>query len=210
MKIQEMYDVSRRLKNDMTLYPGDMEFELNVSNDYEDGYLNSNICMSVHTGTHVDAPAHVNKHGKQIDEVDLHHFVGGATLIEVKNTEAITLKDLEGVELHKDDIILFKTINSDLSLKDSFEEEFVYISDDVCNLLVEKGVKTVGIDYLSIDKYNENTAHDILLNNGICLIEGLCFKNIIEGDDYYISALPLKIDNCEASPVRAVLFKIKM
>lgn len=208
MKIKEMYDVSRRLKNGMTQYPGDQEFELSVTNDYEDGYLNSNVYMSVHTATHVDAPSHVNPHGKQIEEVDLDHFVGSCVLIEVDSTDMITMQDLQQIPELKDEIVLFKTRNSNLTLKEVFDEEFVYISDEVCHYLVNKGVKTVGIDYLSIDKYNENTAHDILLNSDVSIIEGLCFKHVKPGN-YYISALPLKIHNCEASPVRAVLFKLK-
>jgi arylformamidase len=101
--------------------------------------------------------------------------------------------------------LILKTDNSDLIAKDRFEENFCYLTEDGAKYLLEKGIKLVGIDYLSIAEYGKGeVVHRALLSSGIVIIEGLDLRGVPAGI-YQMTALPLKIAGCDGAPARVVL-----
>lgn len=204
-----IYDCSRTIKYDMTTYPGDSKpfLKWTKTPTCEESVSQTEIYMGMHTGTHVDSPMHFIPEGLNLDKVSLDHWIGNCRLIGIpEDSTFITKKDIEGYGLRENDIVLFKTRNS-LNPEDApFDRDYVTLDKDAAHYLVSIGVKTIGIDYLSIDGAREEGIHNIILGAGICVIESLYFKDIPVGE-YFLSALPLKAETAEGSPVRAVLIK---
>jgi len=211
MKNKKVYDISRKVNEETVVWPGDpmTSFRQVSSVEKGDAFTMHRIKVGLHTGTHIDAPMHFLKGGKGIDEIDLSYFLGEAKVFEVSSSDFISYEDVIGLDIQKDDIVLFKTISSNLKEEDAFYEDYVYLHYNAAEYLAKKRIKTVGIDYLSIENFftEEFETHKILLENGIGIIEGLSLKDVEEGK-YFLSCLPLKVTGVEAAPARAVLVEI--
>ncbi|MGM0445064.1 MAG: cyclase family protein [Bacillota bacterium] len=206
---KKIYDISIDIKNDMINFPGDIVTRKEITKDINtDGYKLSNIRFSVHVGTHVDAPSHFIENGKNIDNIKLERFMGKTQVIEIKNKKIITKRELTDHEI-KSDKILFKTKNSSYLKENEFNEEFIYLTHKAAKYLVQKGVKFIGIDYITIEELGTNNfdVHKFLLGNEVIILEGIDLSEINPGL-YNLNALPLKLKDCEASPVRAVLTEL--
>ena len=206
MKTQ-IIDISMVLSNDTLIYPGDPKVETKkIKIMGRDGVNLSKITMGLHSGTHVDAPAHFLKEGKTIDEMNLRVLVGKARVCDLtKVKELITEKELKKCGIKKDEIILLKTSNSRLSTK-KFSEKFISLSLDGADYLIKNKIKAVGIDYLSIETAGSSVVHKKLLTKNIPIIEDLVLKNVKPGV-YQIVCMPLKIKGGEAAPARCILSK---
>jgi len=205
--IMKIYDCSRSIKEGMTVYPGDRRPNiLWVRLPGEKSPVSqTEIEMGMHTGTHIDTPLHFIPGGANLDGVDLDRFIGPCRLIEVDRIkDTITKEDIEPYAPKAGEILLFKTANSEMPEDAPFTRDYVTFDRSASQYLAECGVKTVGIDYLSVDSQKNFGNHNILLGADICLIEGLYFRDVPQGN-YFLSALPLKFSGAEASPVRAVL-----
>lgn len=208
----KLYDISLTITNEMITWPGDMppnfSFGQNGNMDNGDECNISNINMCVHCGTHVDAPKHFLQDGKTIEYTSLDKFYGDAKVIELLNVDSIGKKELETSNLVKDDIVILKTKNSKYLECNTFNTDFVYITLEGAKYLAEIGIKTVGIDYISVGGYHADAknrgVHKVLLSNNICIIEGLLLYEINQGI-YTLSCFPIKIAQSEGSPARAVL-----
>jgi arylformamidase len=170
----------------------------------------THIEMNAHVGTHIDAPLHFISRGLSIDGVPLDVFVGPVVVVYLPKVKEVAAKDLEKLSLPKDTKrILFKTSNSilwDQKVK-KFKKDYVGLTADAASWLVKRGVKLVGIDYLSIAKFTEAVAvHKVLLGNSVYIIESLNLTGVKPGT-YKLICLPIKITNSEAAPARAVLIK---
>ncbi len=206
----EIIDISQSLDNQMLIYPSVKKFVLNHVRDYKknDCMSLSEVEMSCHTGTHIDSPYHFVKDGYKISELDPKYFFGKALVIEIPENasciEASMIKDIKPLCKR----VLFKTKNSQLFMKKKFISEYIYIANDAAEYLAMKGVKLVGLDYLCIDKYKDakRSAHKILLGNNIAVLESIILKNVVAGY-YYLACFPLKFEDAEAAPCRAVLIK---
>lgn len=196
----KFYDISMKLNKDIVQWPESVRFSHIFYNENT-----SFIKMDLHTGTHVDAPKHFIKDGKSIDNVELRRFFGKCQVVEIMD-DVISSQSFENIELRADNILL-KTKNSEI-LNSDFTEDYVALNSDGAMFLVEKKINLVGIDYLSIEIFNNENfeTHEILLSNDIIILEGLNLKNISPGI-YTLMAFPLLIENAEASPVRAVLLE---
>lgn len=207
-----IHDISLPLYPGMVEYPGDPPFALELQNSLsgKDGFNLCSLALGSHCGTHLDAPFHYFPEGPTVDKIPLEDLMGPVKVIEVAgDVESILPKHLEGKSIGEGDRILFKTRNSKLLRKERFEPDFIFLSPEASEYLARKKVKLVGIDYLSIDGFSsENSpSHKILLAENIVILEGLDLANVPEGDDYVLLALPLKIIDCDGSPVRAVLIE---
>ncbi len=193
-------DISLNLNRNMIVYPGDAGYEEYPYLTHEsDGLYITRILMETHTGTHFDAPFHMIKTGERADRVPLEHFIGPCTVVEVDSPE-IRPDDVPPVHA---DRLLFKTPNS--FKYDTFDPEFTALSLEAARLLVGRGIKLLGIDYLSIEKYGnrEFPVHKEILSSGAVILEGLDLSGVEPGE-YELIALPLKI-SADGSPVRAIL-----
>jgi arylformamidase len=164
--------------------------------------------MDIHLGTHIDAPAHFIVDGITLDNLPLATMVGPCRVIEFLGGAGSEIPAQVMAGGHRSDRILFKTFNSQLLSQSKFDPRFVAMSESLAHLLVQDGVRLVGIDYFSVDRFNspERTVHHILLGSGVVILEGINLAAVDPGD-YQLIALPLNIVGAEGSPVRAVLVK---
>ena len=203
-------DISIPLKDKMIHWPTDPVPRIERLKDRDKGDPVSLMELQIidHVGTHVDAPLHFIPGGKTIDKMPLNATIGRARVIEIKNPKAITLKELAPYNLRRGERILFKTRNSSLYKTDEFTEDYVYFSTEVAQHLVDKHVRVVGLDYISIgtpqDRDNIRDTHSILLGNGIYVIEGINLSKVKAGR-YELICLPLLLERGDAGPARAIV-----
>jgi arylformamidase len=168
----------------------------------------SRLDCDIHVGTHIDAPFHFSTTGATVDKIPLEKLVGPAVVVHFPDSKVIIVDDLESVVLPEEvSRILFRTKNSDLWEKGitEFRQDYVALTSDAASWIVDKGFCLVGIDYLSIQRYgDDSTTHKILLDNGVIILEGLSLANIEPGT-YELVCLPLKLNGAEGAPARAVL-----
>jgi arylformamidase len=163
--------------------------------------------LGAHTGTHMDAPRHFLADGVGMDEMPLEAAIGLAWVIPIEHPNAILPAELEAHNLQAGERVLFRTRNSERCWKNNqFVEDFVYISAEAASYLVERHVRTVGIDYLSVGGYVYDgiETHQILLEAGVWLIEGLDLSSITPGI-YELVCLPLRVVGADGAPARAIL-----
>lgn len=195
----------------MVHWPGDPEFHIERATDQEKGNVAtvSRMTLGVHTGTHMDAPLHFIRNARSIDTMPVDATIGPARVIPIYDRKSIKREELSVHAIAAGERILFKTANSDHSWdSDQFDESFVFISQDGARYLAERGVRTVGVDYLSVGGFREDgpETHEALLGAGIWIIEGLNLRGVEPGE-YELVCLPLKLMGSEGSPARAVLRK---
>jgi len=205
-----IYDVTVPITNTMPVWPGDPPVQLllksHESRDKTHIVSLTAIMMGSHTGTHIDAPFHMIQGGKRLHEFSLDTLVGKARVLEIGAVRSIGRVELEGVNWNGVERVLFKTENSAHWQDDKFYEEFVYLEPSGAEFLVQRGVRLVGIDYLSIDKFQSpsHPAHFALLNKNILILEGLNLKRVTPGE-YAMYALPLNLQDADGAPARVIL-----
>jgi len=162
--------------------------------------------MGSHTGTHIDAPFHMIQGGKRLHEFSLEILAGRATVFEIPGVRSIGPTDLERFDWTRIQRVLFKTDNSAHWQDGKFYEEFVYLEPAGAEFLVERGVRLVGIDYLSIDKFRSEAhpTHFVLLSKNILILEGLNLETVTSGQ-YTLYALPLNLQDADGAPARVIL-----
>jgi arylformamidase len=205
-----VWDVSVPDRPDMHFYPGDPTLEQTQIRAIKRGDAANLTYLSLgaHTGTHVDAPAHFIDGAPTLERVGLDRMVGPAQVLDLRGRAAIDAAALRAHQIHRGDIVLFRTDNSERWALPGFQKDFVYLTRDAADLLVERGVKTIGWDYLSIEQFGSKTfeVHKRLLGEGILIIEGLDLREIAAGP-YLLSCLPLKLEGVDGAPARAVLMR---
>jgi len=211
--VTDWIDVSVPVHNGMVHWPGDPPYHIERLHDQSNGAVCtvSKIRLGVHTGTHMDAPLHFIHGGATVDQVPLDAVIGPARVIPIQDRRSIRREELEQHEIEARDRVLFKTANSDrLWRKNEFDEDFIFITRDAAEYLAERGVQTVGVDYLSVGGFKEDAVetHIALLDAGIWIIEGLDLSGVEPGL-YELICLPLKLMGSEGSPARAVLRSIE-
>ena len=204
----KIYDVTVPLSRELVVYPGDPQVEIasRTAIGKNDAQCNlSRYSLSSHAGTHVDPPSHFIENGVTVDNLPLDLLMGRARVVEV-TAPVIDEAVLEEFDFTADARILFKTRNSYLWSQKKFVEDYVYITPGAARVLVTEGIKVVGIDYLSVDKFGagESGTHLTLLKAGVVIIEGLDLREIEPGN-YEMCCLPLKVKGGDGAPARVVL-----
>jgi len=210
----EWIDISVPLRNGMVTWPGDAKFERTSTLQMAQGdpCNLSQISTTAHIGTHMDAPRHFLADGAGIETMPIAATMGRARVIEIADPEVIRTSELEPHHLAKGERILFKTKNSrDCWKTDQFQEKYVYIEPEAARYLAQRGIQTVGVDYLSVGGFKSGgpETHRILLGAGIWIIEGLDLEHVEPGE-YELFCLPLKIIGSDGAPARAVLRKLTL
>jgi len=206
-----IYDISLTLSPNLLTWPGDPVLVLEQIQSMDKGAPANVTRMnsSVHIGTHVDAPHHFLNDGRTVEKLPLDVLTGPCYVMQLPDgIEAITAEVLERTEVTSDmKRILFGTRNSHLWARGEtkFQADFVAITEDGAEWLVEHGVQLVGVDYLSVAPYTDPlSTHLLLLKAGVIIVEGLNLSNVMRGF-YDLYCLPLKIAGCEGAPARAIL-----
>ena len=204
-------DISIPFRNKMVHWPSDPTPRVERLKDRNKGDPTSLMEMQWvdHAGTHVDAPIHFIAGGQTIDKMPLNATIGRARVIEIKDTESIKLKELAPYHIRRGERILFKTQNSSRCYRtDEFVEDYVYFSTEIAQYLVDRGVRVVGLDYISIGKYkdadNLRATHQILLEGGIYILEGINLARAKAGR-YELLCLPILLEGGDAGSARAIL-----
>jgi arylformamidase len=200
------------VRHGMPNWPGDPPIYLQRATDIgrgDDANV-SHMAMGVHSGTHMDAPLHFIHGADGLDRMPLDATMGEARVIEILDPHHVTVEELRQHDLRTGERVLFRTANSINCWEvDHFVEDFVYISDDAARHIVDAGVRTVGIDYLSVGSYRNGgtTVHRILLEAGVWIIEGLDLSACPAGR-YEMICLPVKLHESDGAPARAILRQI--
>lgn len=204
------YDVTVPIRSGMPLYEGDPGVEIKAWSALAKGD-SANVSFlhfGAHTGTHVDAPAHFIAGARKIDALSIETLIGPARVIRVPDemTE-IDPGFLAGCGLDQTERVLFHTRNSSF-WNEGFRKDFTHLLPEAAEELIEMGVKLVGTDYLSIEKFHsgDHRTHLTLLSNNVVIIEGLNLSEVPAGD-YELICLPLKIAEGagDGAPARVVL-----
>ena len=203
----KIYDISLPISHDMPVWPGDPPVTLKRVKRIEDGAKDnlSHLACSVHIGTHVDAPLHFIAGGGDIPSLSLDALIGPATVVALPDAQAITADDLARLNLPRQvKRLLFKTRNSTLS-RDTFHQDFVALALDAAQWIVERGMRLVGVDYMSVERFGgDGSVHRALLVAGVVAVEGLDLRDVPPGD-YMLYCLPMKLAGSEGAPARVIL-----
>jgi arylformamidase len=203
----EIYDISQSYHEGMVVWPGDPEFRITRIAQILDGQgVNvSAIHMGTHTGTHLDAPLHLDDAGSGCESIPLHHLIGPARVFEVDSGDGIRVEDLLLLNLQGVRRALFKT-RLPKSPKNIFAEDYVALEEKAAKYLAEKNIVLFGIDAPSVDAWNSSSliVHRTLLKHQIAILEGLQLSSVPPGD-YELICLPLKLAGSDGAPARAIL-----
>lgn len=209
----KIHDISLVITPDLPVWPGDQTVELERVSKMEEGEHNnvSRLALSVHAGTHVDAPFHFIANGKTIESLSLNTLVGPVQVIELPaSVQLISSADLKEAVIDKGvERVLLKTRNSEYWKQAGlpFQKEFTAVSPDGAAYLLERGIKLVGIDYFSIAPFGDSIpTHRALLGAEVIILEGIDLSAISAGR-YQLYCLPLKLGGSDGAPARAILIE---
>ena len=219
----DLIDITIPFRDGMVHWPSDVapRIERIMDVDRGDEVTISKLQVLSHTGTHIDAPLHFVPKGGTIDEMPLDTMIGPARVIEIKDPESVKLEELAPYDVRPGERILFKTQNSSRLYKtDEFSKEYVFVSYEAAEYLVDRGIVLVALDYLSICKYETEAdwdsvteyltksdmhrVHRIFLENGIYILEAVNLSGVEPGE-YELICLPIKLERGDAGLARAVL-----
>lgn len=204
----KLIDVSVPIDAHLATYPGHTPFGLEPDARVSDGAAcsRSTMRMSVHTGTHVDAPRHLLDEGPGAASLPLEMLCGRTRVVELTTRRGVTAEDLAAFDLREDLRLLLKTHNSTFWGDPVFHDDYVGVTENGARYLVDHGVKVLGVDYLSVEPYNTpgSPAHHTLLGAGTIVIEGLNLRDVDPGT-YEMFCLPLAIVGADGAPARVVL-----
>lgn len=196
-------DLSVPLNQNMPVYPGDPKPEIKIAGTFiNEGYLGHAISMGMHTGTHIDAPAHMLEGAKTLDEFPADTFVGHCRCILVKNNQ-FSLEDVQNADIQPNDIVVFNTGTSKRFNEPGYFTDYPAMSEEIARYLVECKVKMVGVDTCSVDNQPGFPVHKILLGSNIPLIENLTNLEQLAGAEFTIYALPIRL-NLDGAPARVI------
>ncbi len=200
----KLYDISVVLSNATATYPGDPKVTIGRG---PKPFISS-IAMGTHSGTHIDAPRHVFARGRGIESFSFSQFMGPCRVLDCTKVKGgITAADLRKARVKKGERILLKTSNSRRGFK-KFYPDYVYLSPDGAKYLAARGAVLVGIDAWSIKQRGnqDNRPHIALLKHTIVILETIDLSKVQPGA-YMLILLPLRIQNSDGAPSRAVLIQ---
>lgn len=204
-----LIDMTHTITPDIPVYPGDPAPAFSsLATLTRDGFRTTGLSLCSHTGTHMDAPSHLLREGRSLDQIPMSQFSGRATVLDVSGegpviTEAFLRSNYDAI--HRADYILFYTGWEDRWGSEGYLEDAFPVPDEAAvRCLVSLGLKGVGTDALSVDRLRgPQTVHTALLKSGALILEGLCLKKVRGRTDFLFFALPMKFENADGAPVRA-------
>ena len=209
----EIIDITAPVSPKSVMWPGEEppSREYTSHTDRGDPSTVSRWELSAHTGTHADARMHFIPGGWTIESLELSRCVGPCRVVDLTHLEEhVSRADLEAAEVAGTTRLLLKTRNSEQGLLDreGFVEDYAAISLEAAEYLVEIGVEMVGVDYLSVEPFEDKefNTHHALLGADVVVFEGLVLAGVEPGE-YFLACLPLKLVGSDGSPVRAILMR---
>lgn len=206
--MKKYYDLTAKITEKTVVFPGDPEYKSEDICSLAEGsqYHLCHMHFGNHTGTHIDFPAHVIKEGKTSSDFPIESLIGSGLIIEVPDVEkSISKTFVTSQPILLNDFVFFKTSNSRLPKQGKFTDKYVYIEPEAAEELLKKGVKIVGIDYISVDQYEAEDlpVHKSLLSNDVLIVEGLELNDAPVGR-CKIYIMPVNIHEMDGLPARVV------
>lgn len=201
-----VHDISVSIRPGMHVYAGNPGVQLELHESIAEGAIAnvSKLELGVHSGTHVDAPSHFIDGASGTESLPLAALVGPAAVVDATAIDGDIDEDaLASLDLPAADRLLLKTTNSALWGEPSFTHDFIRLNGSGARYLIERGVRLIGIDYLSI---GDEDAHRELLGAGVVPLEGLDLRGVDPGA-YQLVCLPLKLEGSDGAPARAILLR---
>ncbi len=207
--MSKLIDITVPLARGIPTWPGSTGFHVDETLSFArgDGMTVSRIDLDVHTGTHVESALHYVEGGATIETVPLEAFVGPATVIDLRGADAIGPAELDAAGIAEGtERLLLRTRNSGLLQPgEDFRSDFVGLTEDGARWIAARGLRLVGTDYLSVQRYgDEPETHRVLMRADVAILEGLDLTGVDPGE-YRLTCLPLKLHATEAAPARAIL-----
>lgn len=201
-------DLTHTLKNNITVYPNTLEPVFEQGNTIEqDGFAEINMTMCTHTGTHIDAPAHIIPNTKSLDEFGVEKFIGLATVIDCSQIERIDVDFLEEKKntIKAVEFLLFYTGWQHKWNSENYFDEFPTLTIEAAKWLTQFDLKALGFDAISVDKMTDPNLpnHKILLKEEILIIENMTNLDQLISKTFELNCIPLKIQHSDGSPIRA-------
>ena len=205
----KVIDLSHTINGNMSTYTKDEKFEgYNIASIEKDGYNEKLLKLCTHAGTHIDAPSHMINKGKTIDEFNINDFIGIALIIDVSELEKI---DIENLITYKEkinncDFVILKTGWDRYWGSSDYLKGFPTLTERAAKWLCSFNIRGVGTDTISIDNFDsiDFEIHNTILSRGIMIIENIANLNEVKEEEFTLVATPLKIENADASPIRAI------
>ncbi len=209
----KVIDLTHTISESMPVYPGTECPKLKAANTYEkDGFKETLITMFSHTGTHMDAPAHLFPNSSTLDAFPAEQFVGNGLIIDcsdLREGQRITMSYIDNVKdkaEHAEYILFYTGWDKYWGTIDYFGE-YPYITEEVAEYLIQNNKKGIGLDVIGLDPIRDAnlTLHKkLLLKNNIVIIENLANLDDVGNEIFTFAALPLKYENSDGAPVRAI------
>ncbi len=203
----KIWDITPLVTSSMAVFPGDVPFSRNVSMDYPKDHLAlSSITTTLHLGAHADSSSHYHKDGKGVHQRPLERYLGACQVIEVALPRGARILPKDFTVKIEAPRVLFKTLS--FPDPDSWNSDFNSLSPELIDLLADKGVSLVGIDTPSVDPCESKglESHQALFRRDMAVLEGIILDQVKPGL-YTLVALPLRLKDADASPVRAILLE---
>lgn len=204
----KVHDLTLKISNSLPTHVGDPIIVMKPKVIFEkSGYNVLSITMGTHSGTHIDVPFHVIEDGKKLDDAPLDKYVGDAIFVEAEKAsgQKIVPGDLDGWDIKEGDIVIVRTGWEEKKYKPDYFLGFPYFSEEAADYLISKKIKSLGVDTPSVDgKEQKGVFHKKILNAGIGVIESLINLGPLVGKMMFFSALPMRLEGADGSPVRAV------
>ena len=202
-------DLSHVINSNISTYTRDEKVEIyDIASIEKDGYNEKLLRLCTHAGTHIDAPSHMINKGKTIDEFNISDFIGIATIIDVSNISKVDIDDLifYRERINNCDFVILRTGWDRYWGSNEYLHGFPSLTEEAAKWLCGFNIRGVGIDTISIDKFDsiDFEVHNIILSRGKIIIENLTNLDEVGEEEFTLVATPLKIENGDASPVRAI------
>ncbi len=203
-------DLTHKISHDMPMYPGSPEPVIQrLFNVEKDGFAESELKISSHSGTHIDAPCHMLSDGKELEDYKIETFFGNALMIDFTKTESLQIEADDIIPFQerseKVDFLVIRTGWSRLWWKAEYLLNFPCLTVEAAQILSEKGLRGIGIDTPSIDTIESETfpVHHVFFRQDMLIIENLTNLDSLSSCHFTFSCMPLRIEKADASPVRA-------
>lgn len=206
-----IYDLTHRIENGMPVFPGTADPTLMPANTIQqDGFAETSLAILSHTGTHMDAPAHMLPGAPELDQLDVSAFCGSAIVVDCSHLRgrSITREVLRPYEaaLADVDFVLFRTGFESLWGSEAFFGDFPVPDQDCIEFLAASNLKGLGSDAISIDRIADAhfPNHMVLFHRNMINLENLCLAALPEGRPFSLYALPLHFHHADGAPIRAI------
>ena len=207
----KIIDLTHTISEKMPVYPGTERPKLTIANTYEKDFFKETLMtMYSHTGTHMDPPAHIFAGKMTLDRFPITQFIGSAAVIDCSDlgeNGRITMEQINKNRENADkaEFIVFRTDWDKYWGRPEYYVGYPFIDDEVAEYIITNRKKGIGLDNISLDPVGSLNYHKkVFKENEIVIIENLTNLKEIGADLFTLFALPLKYENADGSPIRAV------